>query len=236
MSARWSTSRTEAFSDGVFAIAITLLVLELSVPEEGFSHLTRAILEQWPSYLGYVTSFLTIGGLWLAHHALFGRLRFVDRRMMQLNLFLLMVVSFLPFPTRLVAEAINEADAERAAVVFYGLVLLAISTLLAALWRTASRSPELLEPDVDAGAVKRIAVAATPSLGFYVLVILVAIVAPQVAAFGYLAIAVAMVLTARGEDPGTVEANWGRRRSRRRAADADEESVDARLERREGDA
>ncbi len=199
---RWATGRTEAFSDGVFAIAITLLVLELSVPEADREDLWRGIAGQWPSYLGYATSFLTIGGIWLSHHAMFSRLRFVNRRIIQLNLLLLMTVSFLPFPTKLVAESISEADVERPAVVFYGLVLLAISMVLAAMWRTVARTPELLEDEVDPAEVSRIALAAAPSMGFYAVVIAVAVVAPQVAAFGYLAIAVIAVLTARGEDVG----------------------------------
>ncbi len=225
VSERWGTGRTEAFSDGVFAIAITLLVLELSVPEESFGNLWRGIAEQWPSYLGYATSFLTIGGIWLSHHALFGRLRYVNRQIMQLNLLWLMMVSFLPFPTRLVAEAINEAEAERAAVVFYGLVLLAISAIGAALWRAAAHSPELLEDEVSPEAVARIARAAAPSLGFYTVVILVAILLPQIAAFGYLVIAVIAVLRARGEDPNLLEVDkparrrWGRHRGADQASD-----------------
>jgi uncharacterized membrane protein len=197
--ALWSTARTEAFSDGVFAIAITLLVLELSVPEEDFGNLWLGIAEQWPSYLGYATSFLTIGGIWLSHHALFERLRLVNRRVMQLNLLLLMAVSFLPFPTRLVAEAINEPEAERAAVVFYGAVLLTISLIIAAMWRTVARSPSLVHDDVDQDEIDRITRSKAPSFAFYAVVIAVALVAPQIAAFGYLLIALAAVLTARGE-------------------------------------
>ena len=213
---RWSTGRTEAFSDGVFAIAITLLVLELSVPEAKFENLWQGIADQWPSYLGYVTSFLTIGGIWLAHHGIFSRLAFVNRRLMQLNILLLMAVSFLPFPTRLVAEAIDTADAERAAVIFYGLVLLAISLISTAMWRAIADEPELLEPSVSQTEVAMLARSSAPSLGFYAVVIVVALVAPQLAAFGYLAIAVAAVLTARGGDPDTSQATkprrWGRRR------------------------
>jgi uncharacterized membrane protein len=129
MGHRWNTSRIEAFSDGVFAIAITLLVLEISVPESAFDHLWKGIAEQWPSYLAYATSFLTIGGIWLAHHGIFGRLASADATVLRLNLVLLMLVSFLPFPTKLIAEAINDTvAAERAAIVFYGLVMLAISS------------------------------------------------------------------------------------------------------------
>lgn len=220
--ARWGTGRTEAFSDGVFAIAITLLVLELSVPETQREDLWKGIADQWPSYLGYATSFLTIGGIWLSHHAMFSRLRFVSRRLVQLNLLLLMTVSFLPFPTKLVAESISEASVERPAVVFYGLVLLAISAVLAAMWRAVAVSPDLLDDEVDGAEVSRIALAATPSMGFYTAVIALALVAPQLAAFGYLVIAIIAVVTARGEDVAAGESRHrSRRRSRRRGGGSD---------------
>jgi Endosomal/lysosomal potassium channel TMEM175 len=89
MSDRWNTSRLEAFSDGVFAIAITLLILEISVPESGFEDLWKAIADQWSSYLAYATSFLTIGGIWMAHHGIFRRLASADSMVMRLNLLLL---------------------------------------------------------------------------------------------------------------------------------------------------
>ena len=98
MSDRWGTGRIEAFSDGVFAIAITLLVLEISVPESDFEDLWKGIADQWPSYLGYATSFLTIGALWFIHHGIFRRLASADAMVMRLNILLLMLVSFLPFP------------------------------------------------------------------------------------------------------------------------------------------
>jgi len=132
---RWDTGRTEAFSDGVLAIAITLLVLDLNVPASEFDDLWGGIVGEWPSYLAYASSFLTIGAIWLRHHGIFARLAYVDRRLMTLNLLLLMAVSFLPFPTRLVAEAIQNEDAERAAIVFYGTTLLVISVLIGALWQ-----------------------------------------------------------------------------------------------------
>ena len=97
----------EAFSDGVFAIAITLLVLEINVPESAFENLWSGIAHQWPSYLAYVTSFLTIGGIWGAHHGIFRRLQYANKRLMVVNLLLLMAVAFLPFPTKLMAEAIH---------------------------------------------------------------------------------------------------------------------------------
>jgi len=200
MSDRWSTGRLEAFSDGVFAIAITLLVLEISVPESGFEDLWKGIADQWPSYLAYATSFITIGGMWMAHHGIFRRLASADGMVMRLNLLLLMLVSFLPFPTKLMAEAIdNSTDAERAAVIFYGLVLLAIAVVTSVLWRYAAGHRDLLEPGVSDEEVRAITRRATPSIGFNVAVVLLAFIAPQVAPFGYLLIAVIAVFRQHGD-------------------------------------
>ncbi len=117
------TTRLEAFSDGIFAIAITLLVLEIHVPEgEG---LWRKLGDLWPSYAGYAVSFLTIGIIWVNHHSTFGRIRTVDRTLLFLNLLLLLWVAFLPFPTALVAEHIREGtDEDVAAAVYAGSLLL----------------------------------------------------------------------------------------------------------------
>jgi uncharacterized membrane protein len=197
---RWETGRTEAFSDGVFAIAITLLVLDIGVPPDAFDDLWSAIFHEWPAYLGYATSFLTIGGIWLAHHSVFRRLRFANSTVMRVNLLLLMAVSFLPFPTRLVAEAIRDESAERAAAIFYGLSLLVIALLFSALWGAVARDRRLLEPEVSDAEVNAILIATSPSIGFYAGAIALAVVAPQIAAFGYLAIAVFGVLRARGDE------------------------------------
>ena len=199
MGDHWNTSRMEAFSDGVFAIAITLLILEISVPESAFEDLWSGIAHQWPAYLAYVTSFLTIGGIWAAHHGIFRRLAYANQRLMMLNLLLLMAVSFLPFPTKLMAEAIHDNDAERAAVIFYGGTLLVISLLLSALWGSVTLDRHLLRPEVDEKEIKAIALAATPNIGFYVAVIVLAIVAPVVAALGFLLIALVAILRARGD-------------------------------------
>ena len=164
---RWDTGRIESFSDGVFAFAITLLVFDIDVPGSAFSHLWRGIADQWPSYLGYATSFLTVGGIWLVHHGIFRRVRYANRRVMQVNLVLLMAVAFLPFPAKLVAEAIRDTSAERAAVVFYGGSLLVISLLFSALWASVVSDRSLLTPEVSGNEVNAIARATTPSLGFY---------------------------------------------------------------------
>ena len=196
---RWDTGRLEAFSDGVFAIAITLLVLELHVPPAAFDNLWRGFVQQWPSYLAYATSFITIGGIWMLHHGVFRRLRYANTRVMRVNLVLLMAVSFLPYPTRLVAEAIDHSSAERAAVVIYGASLLLVSSLFGVLALAISRDPALLHPGVDVAEVRAIVHSVRPNLGFYVALIVLAGVAPKVAAFGFLISAMVAVLRARGD-------------------------------------
>jgi len=198
-----SPARLESFSDGVFAVAITLLVLDIGVPESAFNHLWRGIADQWPSYLGYATSFLTVGGIWLVHHGIFRRVKYANRRVMNVNLVLLMAVAFLPFPTKLVAEAIRDSSAERAAVIFYGGSLLVISLLFSALWASVASDRSLLEPEVSEKEVNTIARATTPNLGFYVVVIVLAFIAPKVAAFGYLLIAIVALVRARGDSAAT---------------------------------
>ena len=196
---RWDTGRIEAFSDGVFSIAATLLVLEIAVPEADFDHLWKGIADQWPSYLSYATSFLTIGGLWLVHHAIFRRLRFADYNLTRLNLLLLMAVAFLPFPTKLVAEAIDStSSAERAAVLFYGAALLVISLLITVIVRYAGSRPELIEEE-GRDEVVALAAQSSPNLAFYLAVLALAFLAPNVAAFGFLAIAVFAIMRVRGQ-------------------------------------
>ena len=156
MNNRWKTGRLEAFSDGVFAIAITLLVLEMDMPDSGFEHLWAGIASQWPSYLAYATSFLTIGVTWLHHHLIFRRMAWLDSMVMRLNMLVLMLVAFLPFPTMLMARALDKTnDAERVAVVFYGIVLLAIALTMVAIWSQAARR-DLLEPTVTGPEVRAV--------------------------------------------------------------------------------
>jgi len=199
MGDHWETGRMEAFSDGVFAIAITLLILEISVPESAFEDLWSGIAHEWPSYLAYVTSFLTIGGIWAAHHGIFRRLAYANQRLMLLNLLLLMAVSFLPFPTKLMAEAIHNEDAARTAVIFYGGTLLVISLLLSALWGSVTLDRHVLKPEVSDNEVKAIALVTTPSIGFYAAMIALAFFAPRVAIFGYLVISIIALLRMRGD-------------------------------------
>ncbi len=151
------TARLEAFSDGVFAIAITLLILEIHVPEfeEGHS-LWRQLFDLWPSYFGYLVSFSTIGIMWVNHHNIFKLMRRVDHWLLTINLALLLCVAFIPFPTAVLAEHIDQPD-ERAAVVFYAGVFLVTAVVFNVLWRyPTSRAPWLLEPDADEQAMATI--------------------------------------------------------------------------------
>src|SRR3954449_5825661 len=109
------TSRLEAFSDGVFAIAITLLVLDIKGPDLAEGHtLAHAVLDLWPSFAAYVTSFAVIGIIWVNHHAIFGHVGLADRRLLALNLLLLLFVALLPWPTSLIAEYLTAGGGARA--------------------------------------------------------------------------------------------------------------------------
>ena len=185
----YRTNRLEAFSDGVFAIAITLLVLELTIPASGETDLLAAIVGQWPSYLAYVVSFATVGAGWLAHSTITEYMDHTDATFLRLNLLLLMVVAFVPFPTRLLAEHLDATEAERVAVTFYGVTLLLVSVLIAVLWRYAARW-KLIDPDFDDEEVRILAARLTPGLGGYVVLIVLGLIWPVVAVVGYLAIAV----------------------------------------------
>jgi uncharacterized membrane protein len=153
------TGRLEAFSDGVFAIAITLLVLDIHVPpleENGqVGQLVPALLHQWPVYFAYVTSFLTVLIMWTNHHALFRHIARVNQPFLMLNGLLLMGVTLVPFPTALVSEYMGAADAHVAGIVFSG-TFLAIAVVFNLLWRYASGNNRLLAHNADTDQVRRI--------------------------------------------------------------------------------
>jgi TMEM175 potassium channel family protein len=151
-----STSRLEAFSDGVFAIAITLLVLEIRVPESAGRRLPHELAQQWPSYLAYLVSFLIIGIIWLNHHAVIDHLRETDRPLLALNLFLLLWISLIPWPTRLVAEYMREGgDPERTAALVYTGTMTMMGVAFGLLWSYASRNRRLLAADLSDAEIKR---------------------------------------------------------------------------------
>jgi uncharacterized membrane protein len=147
------TSRLEAFSDGVIAIAITLLVLEIHVPAVGGSHsLGHELADQWPSYAAYVVSFLTIGIIWINHHAMVARLARANHTVLVLNLLLLMTVAIIPFSTALVADYLRESEGESVAAAIYGGSLLAMSVAFYATqgYVLYGERGELAKPEIDA--------------------------------------------------------------------------------------
>ena len=145
------TARLETFSDGVLAIAITLLVLDLKVPNRQAldGSLGQALAREWPSYVAYLVSFLVIGFLWVNHHAMFTLIARVDRSLLFLNLLLLLVVAATPFPTALLAEYLTAGrDSHLAAAVYSG-TMLAMSIAFTLLWNNVTRNGHLLHKHVD---------------------------------------------------------------------------------------
>jgi uncharacterized membrane protein len=147
MPSEGDTDRVEAFSDAVFAIAITLLIIQVGIKAEGGSLLYR-LAEQWPSYLSFVVTFAVIGIGWIHHHTMFRDIRATDHGLVVLNLVLLLVVCFIPFPTKVVGDQLVDgsfAD-QRTAVFFYGLTIMAGICAFIALWLWAARRRRLIKP------------------------------------------------------------------------------------------
>ncbi|GGR95392.1 MULTISPECIES: TMEM175 family protein [Streptomyces] len=153
-----STARLELFSDAVFAIAITLLVLEIDVPDPHDGSMLHGLIRLWPSYGAYVFSFLIIGVVWMNHHTMFYYIRRVDRVLLVLNLLLLMCVAFIPFSAAVLAEGLATGQGSRTAAIFYGLVLTVGGIPFNAIWWYASRGHQhlshLITP-AEASTIKR---------------------------------------------------------------------------------
>ncbi|MEO8290769.1 MAG: TMEM175 family protein [Gaiellaceae bacterium] len=183
-------NRLEAFSDGVFAIATTLLVLEIAVPHvEERGQLGPALLDLWPSYLAYATSFLTIGIMWVNHHTCFRQIRETDLRFLYINLGLLMLIAFVPFPTTLLADYAWGDDGRDAALT-YGVTLTITAVFFNLLWRYASTGRRLLRADADPREVSGISRAYLPGPFLYGGATLFAFASPEASAALYLGIAV----------------------------------------------
>jgi uncharacterized membrane protein len=181
------TTRLETFSDGVFAIAATILVLELSVGHT--DHLGRALLDLWPSYLAYVTSFMTIGIIWINHHYCVKTIARTDRTLMFLNILLLLVVSFMPFPTKLVAEYLQQSG-QQAAVYAYNATFLLMALVYRGWWHYASSGRRLIGENVPDAEVRAITRAFNPGPPLYGLAFVVAIFSPLASILLNLAVAV----------------------------------------------
>ncbi len=156
---RRGPERLEAFSDGVFAIAITLLVLEIRVPEGEVladpGHLLAALGDLWPSYLGYAISFITVGIIWANHHNLIRLVASVDHGLMLANLGLLLVVGFVPFPTALLAATLGTPSAQ-VGVLVYAATFTALAVSFNILWYWLRRGEGVLRADVSARSIAAI--------------------------------------------------------------------------------
>jgi uncharacterized membrane protein len=185
-------TRLEAFSDGVFAIVVTLLVLELEVPPAG-EPVWHELAAEWPSYLGYLVSFSFIGGSWVAHSNMTRFIKAADAALMRLNLVLLLFVSFLPFTTSLMATNLNDRE-EDAAVVLFGLNLTLAAVMVNVLVAYAARKPGLAaddtaEEELQAFEKERLSAMLLPAAATVVGVFL-----PVVAVVVFLAISVLLLV------------------------------------------
>ena len=190
------TTRMEAFSDGIFAIAATLLVLDLVIPAVTSKDVGHQLAEQWPSYIAYLVSFATIGNAWLNHSVITEYLDRADAILLRLNLALLFFVSVLPFPTHMLAEYLPSAGDERIAVTVYGLNLLAISAFIAIVWHYALWQ-RLVTKDNSQDDVRALTSKLDPSLVSYAAVIGLGLWQPKVAVVLYFAIALFMIIPFR---------------------------------------
>ena len=198
-----SPGRVEAFSDGVIAIAITLLSLEIRLPED--RDLLSGLVSLWPSYVGFVLSFLLIGQVWLNHHAIFQRIRYIDQWVLVCNLLLLLDVAFLPFATAVLTRALEDGGDARVGAVFYGLVMVVGGLFFNGLWQAAIRDRRCLRPGVPDAVVRAMTrrFAAGP--------VLYALAAAASAVSAWLGVATYLLLIVFY----TVESSWRRNRGGR---------------------
>lgn len=177
---RVETARIEAFSDGVIAIAITLLVLGITPPPPGPA-LGAALAGLWPSYLAYAVSFLVIGAIWINHHAIFRHIVRSDGVLLLLNVLQLMLIAFLPFPTAVLAGAFSRGTGEAVAAAFYGGTLVVVGILVNAMWRYAARGHRLLGAHVTTAEARRLGRRYLVGPIVYAVASLIALVAPWLA-------------------------------------------------------
>jgi uncharacterized membrane protein len=188
------TGRVEAFSDGVFAIAITLLILAVGIDKAPHGDLGTYLVDLWPAYLAYAVSFVTIGIMWVNHHLLFHNFARVDRPMLLLNILLLMLIAFVPFPTRIVAEFARSEVDRREAALLYGLTMTATAILFLTVWMYGSR--RLLRADADPRLVSGITRSYLPGAPLYGTATLLAFVNSLASLIMFAAIALFYALSA----------------------------------------
>ena len=188
-----STSRLETFADGVFAIAATLLILNVDAQISDVQSLGSRLLHIWPSYLAYIVSFVTIGIMWVNHHTVMSQIDRTDRRFLLATVGLLLCIAFVPFPTRLVAEHIRGAGARDAALA-YGFTMVATAVMFSVSWFYAYRGKRLLRADADPAVVTGISRSYLPGPWIYLAATLIAFASPTASVCVFMATALFYVL------------------------------------------
>jgi uncharacterized membrane protein len=190
------TGRLETFADGVFAIAATLLILNVDASCETPCDLRAQVLHAWPSYAAYAASFVTMGIIWANHHSVMNQIGRANRTFLMLTVLFLMVVAFVPFPTRLVADHIGDPIVanQRTAVVVYGITFTLTAVMFNVLWFYAIRRGQLLRADADPRVVRGISRTFVLGPWTYVALTLVALISPKLGAIGFLLFALFWVI------------------------------------------
>lgn len=192
--------RVEAFSDGVIAVAITLLVLDLRVAGPGHGPLTTQLAHEWPSYSAYIVSFMVIGIIWVNHHTLLARYATVDRTLLFLNLLLLMFITVIPFPTALLAQYLRDGGRDaHVAAALYGAVMEGMGLSFGLLYWWGGRHPELLHAQIDPALHRRMLRQFGLGAVLYLLAIALALVSAPLALAAHFAIAVFYVFDRTGD-------------------------------------
>jgi uncharacterized membrane protein len=182
----------EAFSDGVIAIAITLLILDVRVPPESSTEDPwAAVLGQWGAFAAYALSFAAIGIMWVSHHRLMHGVRSVDRALLYLNLVLLAGIAFLPYPTALLSRALADPRYAGVAVVFYSGTMVLVSSMFVVIWFHLARRPDLLHGgDATAEIARRRGRAGLVGPVLYAVMAPLAWLSPVAMLVGYAAVAI----------------------------------------------
>ncbi len=178
------TARLETFSDGVFAIAATLLILEVHRAGGSVAH---GLVHAWPSYVAYAISFLTIGIIWVNHHTVMQQIDRIDRTFLFINVVFLMIVAFSPYPTRVLAETLR--DGSKAAAFAYGLTFTLMAISFGTMWFYAARGRRLIATDADQRVVSGISRSFAPGWIVYAAATLSSLVSAYLAVALYAAIA-----------------------------------------------
>jgi uncharacterized membrane protein len=197
-----STNRLEAFSDGVFAVAITLLVLNLQVPQiNSVSELVPRLSELWPKLLSYALSFVLVGIYWVAHHNTFHYIQRSDRNLLWLNILLLMCIVFLPFPTAL----LGQYPEQQVSVIIYAGTLVATGLVLQLLWWYATSGHRLVDRNIDPRLVQRATRRNLTAPLLYLLAIGISVFSVQASLVLFILVPVYYIL------PGRIDRHWAQR-------------------------